>query len=188
MLAPDRVTWLIALATGFGPGPDDLDFRLRQAHAFWYQWWFHTSGGRLALEQNRARVCEYLWRIWSPRWRFQPDEFAAVASSFQNEQFVDTVIHYYQHRRGAAPGRPRYESQEAQLGGRPTIPVPTTFICGTADTCNLPESYRGNESFFPAGIDRIELSGVGHFVQRECPDVVAEAVRRKWEAHRPKRL
>jgi hypothetical protein len=56
-----------------------------------HQWWFHTLGSRLALEQNRERVSEYPWRIWSPRWRFQPDEFAAAAASFENDQFVDTL-------------------------------------------------------------------------------------------------
>jgi pimeloyl-ACP methyl ester carboxylesterase len=179
VLAPKRVTWLVALATGYGPEPDDPGSRLRQTHAFWYQWWFHTAAGRVALKRDRVRVCEYLWRVWSPQWRFQPDQFNAVTPSFQNEQFVDTVIHYYQHRWLAAPGRPRYESQETQLRGTPAIPVPTTFICGTADACNLPESSCGNEKFFPAGLDRSELPGVGHFVQRERPDVVAEAVRRK---------
>jgi pimeloyl-ACP methyl ester carboxylesterase len=32
-------------------------------------------------------------------------------------------------------------------------------------------------SFFPAGLERIDLPGVGHFVQRERPDVVAGYVR-----------
>jgi len=39
VLAPERVTQLVALATGYGPGPDDPERQLRQTHAFWYQWW-----------------------------------------------------------------------------------------------------------------------------------------------------
>jgi pimeloyl-ACP methyl ester carboxylesterase len=97
--------------------------------------------------------------------------------SLENEQFVETVIHYYRHRRNAAPGNQRYEQQENKLRGTPPIPVPTVFVCGTADACNLPESYRGNEKLFPAGLERIDLPGVGHFVQRERPDVVAGYVR-----------
>jgi pimeloyl-ACP methyl ester carboxylesterase len=177
VLAPQRITRLIALATGYGPGPDDPELRLRQAQAFWYQWWFHTEIGRLALEQDRATLCAYLWRVWSPEWRFSPDEFAAIVPSLENEQFVETVIHYYRHRRNAAPGNQRYEQQENKLRCTPPIPVPTVFVCGTADACNLPESYRGNEKLFPAGLERIDLPWVGHFVQRERPDVVAGYVR-----------
>jgi hypothetical protein len=61
--------------------PDPMILTSGYVRPVWHQWWFHTSGGRLALEQDRARVCEYLWWVWSPQWRFQPDEFAAVAST-----------------------------------------------------------------------------------------------------------
>ena len=172
VLAPERVTGLVVMATGYGPGPEDGEACLRQAHGFWYQWWFHTEMGRPALEQDRAKVCEYLWRVWSPEWRFRSDEFAAVVPSFANDQFIDTVIHYYRHRWGVAPSSPVYEAQEMRLRGMPPIPVPATFICGMSDACNLPESSRGNEKLYPAGLERIELAGVGHFVQREQPGVV----------------
>jgi pimeloyl-ACP methyl ester carboxylesterase len=178
ILAPERVTRLMVLATGYGPGPDNPEVRLRQAHAFWYQWWFHTAGGRLALEQDRAKVCEYLWRVWSPEWRFSPEEFESIVPSLENDQFVDTVIHYYRHRWGAAPSSPLYEAQELRLRDTPPIPVQTTFICGMADACNLPEISRETEKLYPAGVERVELAGVGHFVQREQPRVVAEWVRR----------
>ena len=150
ILAPERVSELLVLATGYGPGVDDSDVFLRQTHAFWYQWWFHTAAGRAALEQDRAKVCEYLWRVWSPEWRFSREEFAAIVPSFENEQFVDTVIHYYVHRWGAAPGSPIYESQEIKLRDAPPIPVPAVFVCGTSDACNLPESSRGNTKLYPA--------------------------------------
>jgi pimeloyl-ACP methyl ester carboxylesterase len=181
VLAPERVTGLVVMATGYGPGPEHGEARLRQAHGFWYQWWFHTEMGRSALEQDRAKVCEYLWRVWSPEWRFSSDEFAAVVPSFANDQFIDTVIHYYRHRWGVAPSSPVYEAQEMRLRGMPPIPVPATFICGMSDACNLPESSRGNEKLYPGGLERIELPGVGHFVQRERPSVVAEVVKRVAE-------
>ena len=178
ILAPERVTGLLVLATSYGAVADDPDVRLRQAHVFWYQWWFHTVAGRQALEQEREKVCEYLWRVWSPEWRFSAEEFAAILPSFQNEQFVDTVIHYYRHRWGAAPSNPLYESQETKLRDTPPIPVPAVFMCGTSDACNLPESSRGNTKAYSAGLERIELTGVGHFVQRERAGEVAKRLRR----------
>jgi pimeloyl-ACP methyl ester carboxylesterase len=178
VLAPERVTQLLVLATGYGATVKAAEVRLRQAQVFWYQWWFHTEPGRLALEQDREKVCEYLWRVWSPDWRFSPDDFRAIVPSLSNEQFVDTVIHYYRHRWGAAPGSPFYEAQEIKLRDTPPIPVPAVFMCGTSDACNLPESSRGNEKLYPAGLERVELAGVGHFVQREQPGEVAKRLRR----------
>jgi pimeloyl-ACP methyl ester carboxylesterase len=178
ILAPERVTRLLVLATGYGTVVADAEVRLRQAHVFWYQWWFHTEAGRLALEQERERICEYLWRVWSPEWRFRPEEFAAIAPSLANEQFVDTVIHYYRHRWGAAPSSPCYESHEIKLRDMPPIPVPAVFVCGMSDACNLPESSLGNAKLYPAGLERVELAGVGHFVQRERPGEIASRLQR----------
>ena len=78
----------------------------------------------------------------SPEWRFSAEEFATILPNFQNEQFVDMVIHYYRHRWGAAPSSPLYESQETKLRDTPPIPVPAVFMCGTSDACNLPERVR----------------------------------------------
>jgi pimeloyl-ACP methyl ester carboxylesterase len=178
VLAPERVIGLLVLATGYGGVVDDPEVRLRQAQVFWYQWWFHTAAGRQALEEDREKVCEYLWRVWSPEWRFSPEEFAAVVPTFGNEQFVDTVVHYYRHRWGAAPGSPVYEAQEGKLSDMPPIPVPAVFMCGTSDACNLPESSLGSEKLYPAGLERVELAGVGHFVQRERPGEVARRFQR----------
>jgi pimeloyl-ACP methyl ester carboxylesterase len=71
-----------------------------------------------------------------------------------------------------------YDAQENKLGDTPPIPVPAIFMCGTSDACNLPESSRGNAKLYPAGLERVELAGVGHFVQRERPGEVARRLQR----------
>ena len=60
----------------------------------------------------------------------------------------------------------------------PPIPVPAVFLCGMSDACNLPESSRDNAKLYPAGLERVELAGVGHFVQREQPGEVAKRLQR----------
>ena len=40
------------------------------------------------------------------------------------------------------------------------------------------ERSRGNDQLYPAGLERIELPGVGHFVPREWPGVVGEVLKR----------
>ena len=58
----------------------------------------------------------------------------------------------------------------------PPIKVPTTVIHGTEDGASLPQSSEGQESSLVAGYTRTVIPVVGHFMQRERPDVVVAAV------------
>lgn len=75
-------------------------------------------------------------------------------------------------------GRPRYDDTQRRLDEWPPIPVPSTFLIGTADGCETLAPARTNADFFPAGRTLVELDGVGHFIQRERPDVVAQHILR----------
>jgi pimeloyl-ACP methyl ester carboxylesterase len=178
LLAPDRVRGLLLLATAYGRGEVSPKVELTQQQAFWYQWLFQTPHGREYFAADPIHFCEYLWRVWSPEWKFQPEEFDSVTESFANPQFVDTVLHYYAHRWKNAPGSPQYGRQQEVVESGAAVRVPTIFACGTADACNLPAYSRGNERFFGGSYTRMEIPGVGHFVQRERPQVVTELVRK----------
>jgi pimeloyl-ACP methyl ester carboxylesterase len=171
ILTPERITQLICLATPYGDGRGKSN--LRQMEAFWYQFLFCTDTGAALLKSQTNDLCRYLWRRWSPGFELSDIEFAEISQSFANPQFADTVIHYYRHRWGAAPGAPYYSRQQAILDGRPPVPVPTVFACGLDDQANLATWSRGNERFYAAAYQRHDLTGVGHFVQREQPDFVA---------------
>lgn len=177
-LAPERVLGMVALATGYGEGSPSEEDRLRQEQAFWYQWFFQTPHGRQRFSRDPVAFSEYLWRVWSPNWRFTAEEFRAAARSFDNPQFVSTVLHYYNSRWKSAPGNATYLAEQEILDRPPRITVPAVFACGLADACNLPEFSRGNESFYSNSYLRMEIPGVGHFVQRERPDIVAQVTAR----------
>ena len=89
--------------------------------ALWYQWYFNTERGRAGLERNRRGICRLLWETWSPTWRFTDETFNRTATSFDNPDFVDVVIHSYRHRNLNAPGEPRFAAVERQLAERPKI-------------------------------------------------------------------
>jgi pimeloyl-ACP methyl ester carboxylesterase len=86
------------------------------AYAHWYQSYFNTEIGRIALEQNRNAFCKLLWTFWSPTWRFTEKEYQRTALSFENPDFVATAIHSYRHRYANAQGDPAYA--ERRLSGR----------------------------------------------------------------------
>ena len=129
------------------------------------------------MQNDRIALCRYLWRSWSPSWKFAEQEYAAVTESFQNPQFVQTVTHYYRHRWNAVAGAAYYESQDQIAQAAPPVTVPHTFICGSADACTLVNTSENLERFYRGGYNRVVVEGAGHFVQRERPAVVAEQIR-----------
>ena len=117
-----------------------------------------------------------MWDTWSPAGWYDPADFSEAARAFQGDDWADIVLHSYRHRWGFAEGDPAYADDEQRLHPAPILSVPTLVLHGGADTCNHPDSSRGREAFFTARYERQELTGIGHFPQREAPQAVAEAI------------
>jgi pimeloyl-ACP methyl ester carboxylesterase len=176
VLAPHRVHSLVILASGYLPVSAPMPYE--QAQAYWYQWFFHTPQGEYALAHDPQGLGAYLWRTWSPGWSFSVHEIAEAQSAWGNPDFAVTVLSSYRHRYGNAPGLPQYADQQSRIDAKPPVQVPTVFAAGLADVCSLPQSSIGQESYFPAGYERVELPGIGHFIPREAGKEVALLVRR----------
>ncbi len=178
-LWPDRVSGLLS-ASGYAiqniakaastPGS------AKEEYALWYQSYFNTKRGRLGLEANRDEFCKFLWRLWSPTWRFTDEEYARTAVSFQNPDFVDTVIQSYRHRYANAPGDPALEELEVRLAQQPVIAAPTVALHGAEDQVEPSSTTEGQERHFIGPYNREILSGVGHCVPAEAPHSVSKAV------------
>ena len=178
-LWPARVAGLVT-ATGYNiqdiagaAAPADPE----QEHRLWYQYYFHAERGRAGLAANRAAIAKLLWRLWSPRWRFDDATFARSAPSFDNPDFVDVVIHSYRHRFGYAPGDPAFEAIERKLAAQPPISVPTIVIQGEGDGVNLAAGGGGAQPrVFTGPYQRRLVPVIGHDVPQEAPKAVADAV------------
>src|SRR5499426_1772946 len=147
-----------------------------QERAYWYQWYFNTERGRAGLAKHRRELCRLLWHEWSPTWKFDDATFDLTAPSFDNPDFVPVVIHSYRHRHGNAPGDPRLDAIEARLAKRRPIAVPSAVLHGADDTVDLPSRSEGYRPLFPAGTERTVVPGVGHFMPREEPTAVVDAL------------
>ncbi len=179
-LYPKRIRALVALAAGYGTGAPSHDARqsvsLAQARAYWYQWYFNLDKGREALAADRNALCREMWKLWSPSWRFSKAAFDKTAVSFDNRDFVDVVIHSYRHRWSNAESDPQYDELVARMAKAPKIKAPTTVIVGAEDGATLPAASEGKEQYFSGDYQRRVLRGVGHFIQREQPQAVIDAV------------
>ena len=178
-LRPDRLRGLVTLSVGYGTNDPRQPLSYPQTRLYWYQWFFATERGRVAVETDRRALCRFLWKTWSPNWRFAPEEFEATASSWDNPDWAPVTIHSYRHRWGNTPGDPRYRHLNSQLAQFPVIRVPTTMLHGEEDGATLPETSAEKERFFAAGYEREVIPGLGHFVQRENPALVVKAILRR---------
>ena len=153
------------------PGPPEAE------RALWYQWYFNTERGRAGLEANRRPLCKLLWQTWSPTWRFSDETYERTAASFDNPDFVALVIHSYRHRLGNAPGDPRFVAMERQLAERPKIQAPAIALYGADDGLGRPsQSDAGDRAVFTSLVARRIIAGAGHFMPRERPQAVSDAL------------
>ncbi|MBV9863490.1 MAG: alpha/beta hydrolase [Alphaproteobacteria bacterium] len=148
-----------------------------QEHRLWYQWYFHTERGRIGLSQNRRDIAKLLWHLWSPNWDFDNATFEATATSFENPDFVEVTIQSYRHRYGNAPGDPALEPLERQLAALPPIAAPTIVLHGEADGVGPVEGSAGHARHFTGAYQRRVVPIAGHFLSRENPETVVQAVR-----------
>jgi pimeloyl-ACP methyl ester carboxylesterase len=181
-LAPHRISGLVALSVGYGAHPPAQPPSFDQARAYWYQWYFGHALGRAALAADRRGFCRLLWTTWSPGWSFREEDFDVTAQSFENPDFVDVAVHCYRHRWGGVPGDPRYGHAQKLLAALPAITAATTVLHGANDQATLTASTEGCEHLFRGSYVRRVLPGIGHFIPRECPDVVLEAILERADA------
>ncbi len=177
-LSPERVRCLVLgggytiqdIAGAAAPQPPETEHRL------WYQDYFHTARGRAGLAANRETLGRLLWRLWSPSWTFDEAAYARTASSFDNPDFVEVVVHSYRHRFGYAPGDPALEAIERRLAGRPAIDAPTISLCGADDGVGPPPGVDPDLACFRGRYERRVLPGVGHNIPQEAPEATIAAV------------
>jgi pimeloyl-ACP methyl ester carboxylesterase len=179
-LWPERVIGLVSAGAGYNiqdiagaanPGAPDQEAR------DWYQYYFHTERGRKGLEQQRDEICRFLWQTWSPSWKFADSTFERSATSFDNPDFVDVVIHSYRHRYGVVPGDPAYADVESRLAEQPAITVPAIVLLGADDGVDPPSMEDKDAVHFKGAHRRRVLAGIGHNVPQEAPTIFADAVR-----------
>ena len=73
-------------------------------------------------------------------------------------------------------GRGALRGRRAAPGVAPPIAVPSILLHGADDTVSPPQRTEGHLALFPPGTERRVVAGAGHFMPREQPAVVADAL------------
>ena len=142
---------------------------------YWYQYFFHTKRGFNSLTKNRNDLIKFLWKTWSPTWKFSKKDFELSQESFQNPDFVDVVIHSYKHRYGLVDGDKSYSNIENKLSLTPNIKVPTITIDGLMNGVREPKREKNIKKFTNL-IKHKLLKNVGHNVPQESPLIFSNLI------------
>jgi pimeloyl-ACP methyl ester carboxylesterase len=177
-LFPERVTHIVALALAYQPyGAFEVP-SFSQARRFWYQWFMTLDRGAAAVRRDPVGFARIQWETWSPPGWFDDAEFAATAESFTGPDWAAVTLSSYRSRWRDEPFDSRYAALQQRLETVETLATPTLMIQGDSDFCTEPASSEGRERFFTGSYHRLTLEGAGHFLPREAPEAVAEAVLR----------
>ncbi|MEU6239065.1 alpha/beta hydrolase [Kitasatospora sp. NPDC047058] len=147
-------------------------------HTWWYQYYFATERGRLAMEDrdHRRELCRLVWDTVSPTWAFDDATYERTAAAFDNPDYAAIVIHNYRWRLGLADGERRYDAIEARLAARPAITVPTVTLDPERDPFTAPGDGSSYRDMFTGRYLHRTLRGIGHNLPQEAPEAFAQAV------------
>lgn len=175
-LSANIASHLVMLSVGYGtnlPG-QKLDFE--QAKNYWYHWLMATEKGEQLIRADKKAFAKIMWDTWSPKGWYTAEEFEATWQAVNNDDWLPVTLHSYRHRWGHAASDPYYDADEALLQQTPNISVPTLVLHGDADTVNTPSTSAGKERFFKNRYKRLLLPRIGHFPQREDPELITNSL------------
>jgi pimeloyl-ACP methyl ester carboxylesterase len=143
---------------------------------WWYQFYFATERGRAGYEAYRREFSKLIWRLASPKWKFDDATFDRSAAAFDNPDHVSIVIHNYRWRLGLAEGEPAYDALENKLASGPAIAVPTITLEGDANGAPHPPPAAYAKKFSGKYEHRDLTGGIGHNLPQEAPQAFAAAI------------
>ena len=143
---------------------------------WWYQYYFATERGRAGYEKYRHDFAKLIWRLASPKWKFDDATFDRSAASFNNPDHVSIVVHNYRWRLGLAEGDAKYDDLEQRLAQGPVIMVPTITLEGDANGAPHPDASAYAKKFSGKYAHRVIKGGVGHNLPQEAPQAFVKAV------------
>lgn len=178
-LWPERVSGLVTCGTAYNvqnvdaaktPVSPDAERR------HWYWYYLNSERGRAALAADRQELCRFLWKDFSPTWRFGDAAYDQTAAAFDNPDFVDVVLHSYRNRIGVVPGDPALDALERRLASQPRIVAPTIALAGVDDGVDPPEPLDKIAPHFADLRRQAVLPGIGHNLPQEAPVAFADAI------------
>ena len=178
---PDRIERLAMLATPPRLGGMATP-TFEQTQRQWYHWFMATKRGAAAVRADRRGFAHLHWVNWSPPGWFDEATFERVARSWDGLDWVDVTLHSYRARWDEAAPDPKSSWLEERIKATTTLSLPTLYFQGEADGINPPSATRLVPNKFVGEFAMVALPGVGHFTQREAPELVGQRLLEHFRA------
>jgi pimeloyl-ACP methyl ester carboxylesterase len=178
VLWPERCKAIVSVS-GYlisSPAGNQTPLPPEGASAFWYQYYFATEVGKAGYAKYLSDFNKLIWRQASPKWKFDDATYNRTASSFNNPDHVDIVMHDYRWRLGLADGESKYDDLEKRLAALPVVTVPAITMEGDSNGAAHPPSTAYRNKFSGKYDYRLITGGVGHNIPQEAPQAFAQAV------------
>lgn len=142
-----------------------------------------TGTGSILIQRDKRRSHRTVTRFiaicgdkFSPTWRFDDATYARTASSFDDPDFVDVILHSYRYRIGAVAGDEGLKSLEERFSAQPKIAAPTIVLEGADDGVTPPASPEKVRPHFSDLRRLATLKNLGHNLPQEAPDEFVSAI------------
>jgi pimeloyl-ACP methyl ester carboxylesterase len=174
ILAPGRVRKLVTMSVPHGTFGRALFTDWVQQKRSWYMFLFQLPIAEMLVSAGDFAFLERLWEDWSPGYRMDDADRAALKATFAEPGVLSAALGYYRSALSAPPTDPVVVADQARMGE--PVSVEALHLHGEDDGCIGSEVCQGMEAFFQAGLRKLVLEDAGHFLQLEQPERVRREV------------
>lgn len=177
-LNPSQIHKLITLAI---PHPRSIKPSLKTVWKIRHFLSYQFKGlARRSLQKNQGQGVDEIYRRWSPGWDFAPSETAFIKEQFRHRARLDAALGYYW-----SFGQNLRNTEIQRVVNRKTE-VPTLCLLGAHDGALVLDGVEDSKNCFVAEYHYQIIPQTGHFLHREDPESVLNAISSWLDVHEGK--
>ncbi len=171
VLEPEKVMKLVIIASG--QVDRDLQMNYQYLKGTWHSYFFQLPQAEQALAYNDFAFVEEWWRDASPEWDIPASALESIRETFRKPGVVEAALGYYRARYSPALQDSSMREDQDRVNAGP-VTVPTLALHGTRDRPRRLDAFESEamDRFFTGGLEKVIISGTGHFMHQEKPEEV----------------
>jgi pimeloyl-ACP methyl ester carboxylesterase len=154
-------------------------FNYQQLRNSWHIWLLNTPLGEPVTAFDTENFCRALWAQWSPSWK--PEQLATAFEdakpAFQISDFSKVVLNAYRSGVSGLGGDESNDELRSTIRQTPAVACDTIVLSGADDPVEIaPLKEEAIKRYFTGGFSHKVVEGAGHFIHRQRPDEVINAI------------
>ena len=173
--APDRWRRVVTMAVPPAAAVAEGFLSYRQLKRSWYMFFFQHVLADIVVPMDDLSFIDQLWNDWSPGFTSNGDDVTNAKDALREPANLTAALGYYRATLQPELQVADLAAEEAAIATIP--PQPHLYMHGVDDGCMGIEIAEKAEAHLTVEGSQVELvSGVGHFLHLEAPDLVNAAI------------